>query len=102
MSAGKGLRGEDLANQSVRQCCAVVRPGCGSLSVEPGIAERLAIKSGEVKFSSRTITLGSLEDDIEFCFEKSWTDGLPVVPPTEERVYRMLKGTGRKADECWE
>ena len=76
-----------------------IRPGCGSLSVEAGIAERLAIKSGEVKFSSRTITLGSLEDDIELCFEKSWTDGLPVVPPTEERVYRMLKGTGRKADE---
>ncbi len=76
-----------------------IRPGCGSLSVEAGIAERLAIKSGEVKFSSRKITLGSLEDDIELCFEKSWTDGLPVVPPTEERVYRMLKGTGRKADE---
>ena len=59
-----------------------IRPGCGSLSVEAGIAERLAIKSGEVKFSSRKITLGSLEDDIELCFEKSWTDGLPVVPPT--------------------
>ena len=76
-----------------------IRPGCGSLSVESGIAEKLAIKSGEVKFSSRVVSLGSLEDDIELCFEKSWTDGLPVVPPTEERVYRMLKGTGRKADE---
>jgi hypothetical protein len=27
---------------------------------------------------------------IELCFEKGWTDGLPVVPPTEERVRAML------------
>lgn len=27
---------------------------------------------------------------IELCFEKGWTDGLPVVPPTEERVRVML------------
>jgi len=27
---------------------------------------------------------------IELCFEKGWTDGLPVVPPTEARVRAML------------
>jgi hypothetical protein len=27
------------------------------------------------------------------------TDGLPVVPPTRERVERMLAGTGRSRDE---
>jgi hypothetical protein len=29
-------------------------------------------------------------DAIELCFEKGWTDGLPVVPPTEARVRAML------------
>lgn len=29
-------------------------------------------------------------DLIEHCFERGWTDGLPVVPPTRERVDRML------------
>lgn len=29
-------------------------------------------------------------DLIEQCFERGWTDGLPVVPPTRERVDRML------------
>ena len=32
-------------------------------------------------------------------YERGWTDGLPIVPPTEERVARMLEGTRREADE---
>jgi hypothetical protein len=31
---------------------------------------------------------------IELCFEKGWTDGLPVVPPTEARVNAMLGAAG--------
>ncbi|MGR8921643.1 MAG: thioredoxin family protein, partial [Gammaproteobacteria bacterium] len=75
------------------------RPGCGSKSVEPGVAERLAIRFGGVDFHARRVDLAALEDAIETCFERGWTDGLPVVPPTEERVYRMLAGTTRAPDE---
>ncbi|MBI3969014.1 MAG: hypothetical protein HY329_25520 [Chloroflexi bacterium] len=32
-------------------------------------------------------------------YELGWTDGLPVVPPTEDRVERMLRGTTRRPDE---
>ncbi len=31
--------------------------------------------------------------------ENGWTDGLPIVLPTEERVAEMLKGTSHSADE---
>ncbi|MFC1946845.1 hypothetical protein ACFLXY_02865 [Chloroflexota bacterium] len=31
--------------------------------------------------------------------EKGWTDGLPIILPTEERVTEMLTGTDRKPDE---
>lgn len=31
---------------------------------------------------------------IEFYFEQGWTDGLPVVPPTEDRVLAMLRAGG--------
>jgi len=75
------------------------RPGCGSLSVEPGMAERLAVRFGGVNLAARRIELGGMEDDIESCFERGWSDGLPVVPPTEERVVRMLQGTTRAPDE---
>ena len=36
---------------------------------------------------------------MEALFDRGWTDGLPVVPPTEERVLRMLEGTTRAPDE---
>lgn len=38
-------------------------------------------------------------DEFEFFLEKDWSDGFPVVTPTEERVQRMLKGTPRDPDE---
>ncbi len=39
------------------------------------------------------------DDPFEFFFDKPWSDGLPVVTPTEERIDRMLTGTRRGADE---
>ncbi len=38
-------------------------------------------------------------DEFEFFMEKPWSDGLPVVAPTEARVSRMLEGTRRPPDE---
>src|SRR6185295_15646071 len=36
----------------------------------------------------------------DYFYERGWTDGLPIVPPTEERVQAMLAGMpSRKADE---
>jgi hypothetical protein len=36
-----------------------------------------------------------MTDEMEIWFERGVTDGLPVVPPTRERVDRMLGGTSR-------
>ncbi len=38
-------------------------------------------------------------DEFEIWFDKGVTDGLPVVPPTRERVGRMLAATRRAPDE---
>ena len=77
------------------------RPGCGSRSVEPGMAELLALKFGDLELRARRIEIGAMEDEIEACFDRGWSDGLPVVPPTAQRVARMLGGTARDphADE---
>ena len=44
-----------------------------------------------------------IPDDIweaqAFFEEKGWSDGLPVIPPTEARVAQMLTATKRKPDE---
>jgi hypothetical protein len=40
-----------------------------------------------------------VQDEFEFFLNKQWSDGLPVVTPTEARVRWMLAGTRREPDE---
>ncbi|MFN4090500.1 MAG: thioredoxin [Alphaproteobacteria bacterium] len=75
------------------------RPGCGSKSVEPGMAEILKVRFGDARFASRPIALDDYDDPVEAAYDRGWSDGLPVVPPTEVRVLRMLQGTSRAPDE---
>ncbi|HLZ72205.1 MAG TPA: TlpA family protein disulfide reductase [Dehalococcoidia bacterium] len=75
------------------------RPGCGSKSVEPGIAERLAAEAAGSPLRARRIEVGEGDDVFEFMFDQGLTDGLPVIPPTPERVLRMLQGTRRDPQE---
>ena len=75
------------------------RPGCGSLTTDPNIADELALKFGNFKFKSRKVEIGAYEDEHEAAFDRDWSDGLPVVPPTEVRVWRMLQGTKRDPHE---
>lgn len=75
------------------------RPGCGSRTVEPGVAEELAVRFGGSVLRSRRVEIADLEDEMEALFDRGWTDGLPVVPPTEARVLRMLEGTTRAPDD---
>ena len=76
-----------------------MRPGCGSLSVDPDRVDELRVRFEGGRLRSRRIELAALEDDIEAMFARGWTDGLPVVPPTEQRVLAMLDGTTRAADD---
>ena len=75
------------------------QPGCGSKSVEPGVQEALIARYGETGLKARQVAVGNWDDPWEACFERGWSDGLPVVPPTDERILRMLGGTERKPDE---
>ncbi|MYD08883.1 MAG: thioredoxin family protein [Chloroflexi bacterium] len=74
-------------------------PGCGSKSVAPGMPEKLAHKFGDSPLQARRIEVADQQDEHEFAFERGWSDGLPVVPPTEARVLRMLAGTARSPAE---
>lgn len=88
--AGEAAKGEGLP---------AWQPGCGSRSVEPGVQEALIARYGDPGLKAREIAVGEWDDPIEACFERGWSDGLPVVPPTDERILRMLGGTARKPDE---
>lgn len=75
------------------------RPGCGSLSVDPTRLDELRVRFSASGLRSRRVDLAELEDPFEAMFDRGWSDGLPVVPPTEARVARMLEGTDRAADD---
>jgi len=59
----------------------------------------LAGRFGAGGLTSRRVEFASLEDEFEAMFDRGWSDGLPLVPPTEARVVRMLEGTTRDADD---
>ncbi len=71
------------------------RPGCGSRVHDPDIARRLAVTRGAKTLAARRVRVPVDLDPFEFFADQGLTDGLPVVPPTEERVLRMLAGTTR-------
>ena len=75
------------------------RPGCGSKSVEPGILERLVAEAEDSPLRARELEIAERDDPFEFMFDQGLSDGLPVVPPTAERVIRMLTGTRRDPQE---
>ena len=75
------------------------RPGCGSRSAEPGVAETLQVRFGDTGIRARKVEVAPGADAIEACYDRGWSDGLPVVPPTPERILRMLGGTRRDPHE---
>ncbi|MBV9003895.1 MAG: redoxin domain-containing protein [Solirubrobacterales bacterium] len=64
---------------AVTQESPMRKPGC-------------AAKSTYDAQTLRLLDAGSGQDELEEMFERGWTDGLPVIPPTRERVEAMLGG----------
>ncbi len=75
------------------------RPGCGSLSADPAHEARLRAEAENSPLRARKIEIAPADDEFEFLFDQGFSDGLPVVPPTPERVLRMLSGTRRDPRE---
>ena len=77
------------------------RPGCASRSREPEIEAQLRARRArrEGRIRSRGIRIGGLEDPQESLYRRGLTDGLPVIPPTPERVVAMLEHTRHHPQE---
>ncbi len=75
------------------------RPGCGSRHLDPEINDRLRAEADDSPIHARRIDVAGADDVAEFMFDQGFSDGLPVVAPTPERVLRMLRGTARGSQE---
>ena len=78
------------------------KPGCGSRHLEPDARDKAV---SPVDVYSRPGTRASrleLADDVdpyEYCRQMGFADPLPVIPPTAERVDRMLAAASAPPDE---
>jgi hypothetical protein len=52
----------------------------------------------ELEKPSKIIFKGDLEEVNRFFYQRGWTDGLPVIPPTEAALAEMLTGTDLPPD----
>ncbi len=51
------------------------------------------------KLSSSRVSADGYDDVFEYLYGHAMTDGLPIVPPTEHRVARMVEASGRAAGD---
>jgi hypothetical protein len=59
-----------------------------------------AAQSAIIEPANREIVLSASLDDVQEEFTRRlWTDGLPIIPPTIDRVERFLEWTDRDPDE---
>src|SRR4030043_798413 len=65
---------------------------------KPLTEEEKSPKPKEIEKPARIIFKGSLEEVNRFYYQRGWTDGLPIIPPTEEAVEEMLSGTDLPRD----
>ena len=63
------------------------------------MSRRLDVIRGRATLAARRIRVPAEDDPFEFFASCGMTDGLPVVPPTEDRVLRMLEGTSHAATD---
>ena len=68
------------------------------------IIRGLTVQPEEAKLSPEPeprdiIFEGTLDEVNRFFYEKEWSDGMPIIPPTIERVEEFLRYTDRSADD---
>jgi hypothetical protein len=90
-----GLRSREQVRQIAEQCADDIARIAVSVAEDADAGQR---KAGAER-ARRLDAPVELETFAEFCEQRRWGDGLPLVPPTVERVERMLQHCGRAADE---
>ncbi len=72
-------------------------PGIVEALTKPLTADEKSPKPKVVK-PPRVVFKGNYEEINRFYYKSGWTDGLPIVPPTERALAEMMTGTDLPAD----
>jgi hypothetical protein len=106
--SSKGWPGLRVVSESVPPECTVteqIRSGVIAVMdeiiaglIRPLSAEETSPRPPAVEVQPRTVFSGRLKEVNHFFYRRGWTDGFPVIPPTEQEVAEMLTGTDLPAD----
>ena len=93
-----GIRTRSEIHEIAAQCADdIARLVCGPMPRSaPAVAKRLP----PVRRAEMVEAPSDSDDFSRFCHSRKWGDGLPLVPPTAERVEHMLQHAGRAPDEA--
>ncbi|MEE8413432.1 MAG: UGSC family (seleno)protein [Dehalococcoidales bacterium] len=84
----------DTSEPVIRELIDALTKPIGKTKLEPESTE--AVNGG----TPQVLLEPDTEDNLQRLFyERGWTDGLPIILPTEERVEKMLTGTSHSRDE---
>ena len=107
-ASGKGMPGVRIVPETIPCECTVmedIEAGVSAVVDDIVVAltrqlteEEKSPKPKKVEKLSRVVFKGDLQEVNQFFYKRGWTDGLSIIPPTEEAVEEMLKGTDLPAD----
>ena len=107
-ASSKGMRGirvipetvpcESNVQEQIETGVSAVMDEIITALTKPLTAEEKSPKPMKAEKPSGIIFKGNLEEVNRFFYQRGWTDGLPIIPPTEEAVVEMLTGTDLPAD----
>jgi hypothetical protein len=94
---GESVACESTVKAEIEEGVAAAMKDVVEALTRPLTAEEKSPKQKTGK-TPRVAFKGSLQEVNRFYYSKGWTDGLPIIPPTEEAVAEMMTGTDLPPD----
>ena len=106
-ASGKGTPIRTIAEAVPPECTVMeeIRTGVTSALDEiiasltrPLIEDEISPKPKKIEKQERIVFKGDLGEINRFFYRRGWSDGFPIIPPTEDAVAEMLTGTDLPPD----
>src|SRR5947209_3953686 len=94
------MRAQVAGRWSIGQCRRIAHGTSASLCL-PSADRTPAMADRDYRYVTLTAPAYQYVDEsalVEDYFERGWTDGLPIVPPTPERVATFVAASGLASD----
>jgi hypothetical protein len=106
-ASGRGMPGIRTVSENIPCECSVIADidvGVAAVvdEIVSGLTRPLTLQETspikQLEAAPRIVFSGSLEEINQYFYRRGWTDGFPIIPPTEEKVAEMLAGTSLPKD----